>query len=75
MVNSIIKPLITEKTNKFIKQNQYIFEVDAMITKKHIKLLLEQFYNIKIEKINTLNIIPKKKKAIIKFIKPIPIFE
>nr|YP_009519238.1 ribosomal protein L23 [Caulerpa verticillata]AYC65166.1 ribosomal protein L23 [Caulerpa verticillata] len=69
-----MKLLITEKTNKLIKQNQYIFEVDTTLTKKHIKLLLEQFYNIKIERINTLNMVSKK-KAIVKFTKPIPIFE
>jgi len=68
------KTLITEKTIKLEKKNQYIFDVNPLLNKKQIKNIFEKLYKTKIQSIKIQRNPPKKKfsyrkkKAIVKFL-------
>ena len=52
----IIRPIVSEKSYGMIDANgQYTFEVQPTANKTEIKLALEQVFNVKDDKINTLN--------------------
>ena len=59
----IFAPVITEKSEKMKEQGKYAFKVDAKATKSQIKKAIESIFNVKVEKINTLNSHPKKKRV------------
>ena len=59
----IFAPVITEKSEKMKEQGKYAFKVDAKATKPQIKKAIESIFNVKVEKINTLNSHPKKKRV------------
>jgi len=63
----IKKPIVTENTFDLIEdQNKLVFIVERSANKYQIKQAIENLYNIKIVKINTL-ITPKgEKKALVK---------
>lgn len=64
----IIKyPLATEKAVRLMEsQNKLIFIVDLKSNKSQIKNAIEQMFNVKITKINTLVTSDGKKKAYVK---------
>ena len=68
------KTLITEKTVKLEKKNQYTFEINPLLNKKQIKNIFEKLYKKKIQSIKIQKSPPqkknsyRKKKAIIKFL-------
>nr|YP_010619701.1 Ribosomal protein L23 [Tayloriella tenebrosa]WAX03714.1 Ribosomal protein L23 [Tayloriella tenebrosa] len=63
----IIKyPVITDKTTKNIENNSYCFKVTKKSNKDQIKATIEEIFNVKVKKINTLNM-PHKVKTIGKF--------
>ena len=52
----IIRPIVSEKSYGMIDANgQYTFEVQPTANKTEIKLAIEQVFNVKVDKINTLN--------------------
>ena len=52
----IIRPIVSEKSYGLIDANgQYTFEVQPTASKTEIKLAIEQVFNVKVAKINTLN--------------------
>lgn len=60
----IIKaPVITEKSQIQKENGQYVFKVDPKANKTEIKLAIEKIFNVKVEKISTLNEKPKKKRV------------
>lgn len=59
----IFAPVITEKSEKMKEQGKYAFKVDSKATKSQIKQAIESIFNVKVEKINTLNSHPKKKRV------------
>ena len=60
LLASIKYPLFTEKSlNLTTKNRQYTFIVAKNITKLEIKNIIENFFNVKILKVNTM-ILPKK---------------
>ncbi|BAT72220.1 large subunit ribosomal protein L23 [Thermosulfidibacter takaii ABI70S6] len=59
----IIRPVITEKSMRLKEEeNKYTFEVHPKATKKDIKDAIEKLFNVKVEKVNTINMKPKVKK-------------
>ena len=54
-------PLITYKAIRLFKLNKYTFLFDKKANKFNIKIIIEYLFNIKIIKINTLNLFDKKK--------------
>ena len=60
----IIKaPVITEKTQSFGEIGKYTFLVDPKANKTEIKSAIEKLFNVKVVKISTLNVKPKKKRV------------
>ena len=58
----LLRPIITEKTNFLMEENKYTFEVHTDANKFMVKSAIEKVYNVKVEKINVLNVKPKPKK-------------
>lgn len=59
----IFAPIITEKTASMEENGTYVFKVDARANKTQIKQAIEKAFNVKVEKINTLNVHPKTKRV------------
>ena len=57
-------PIITEKTATLAQDgNVVVFSVDPKANKTQIKQAVEMIYNVKVLKVNTLNVKPKKKRV------------
>jgi large subunit ribosomal protein L23 len=51
----IKRPLITEKSTAGIPVKKYSFIVDFRATKPQIKAAVEQLFNVKVDRVNTVN--------------------
>ena len=60
-IDSIIKPIITEKATVLSEQNKTVFQVHRGANKKNIKKNLEKIFKVKVTKVNIINLKPKKK--------------
>ncbi len=56
-------PIITEKSSDLAKNNVIVFSVDVKANKTQIKQAVEKVFNVKVEKVNTVNVKPKKKRV------------
>lgn len=64
----IIRPIITEKSNRLMEDfKKYTFEVALDATKHEIKHAVEALFGVKVLKVNTLIVKPKKKRVFGKF--------
>jgi large subunit ribosomal protein L23 len=60
---SAIKALhITEKGTQMAGQNKYLFKVDTAANKLEIKRAVEDFFKVKVVKVNTMNYTGKKRR-------------
>ena len=51
----IIKPVLTEKSYDGIDGKKYTFKVDVNATKTQIKRAVEEIFQVKVKKVNTVN--------------------
>ncbi|MBV9454440.1 MAG: 50S ribosomal protein L23 [Rubrobacter sp.] len=59
----IIRPVISEKSYNLIEtQNQYTFQVDRRANKNQIKHAVEEAFDVKVRKVNTVNVKGKPKR-------------
>ena len=59
----IIRPIITEKTMKYMDaDNKVTFEVAKGTNKTQVKLAIQEIFNVKVEKVNIVNVHPKTKR-------------
>ena len=58
----IIRPWITEKTMDMKEERKYVFVVDKRANKTEIKNALEAIFGIRVEKVNTMNMLGKMKR-------------
>ncbi len=64
----IIRPIITEKSNRLMEDyKKYTFEVALDATKHEIKHAVESLFGVKVLKVNTMMVKPKKKRVFGKF--------
>ena len=57
-------PIITEKSAAIASsERKYVFKVDSKANKTQIKQAIEKIFNVKVDKINTINVHPKKKRV------------
>lgn len=56
------RPVVTEKTTALSEQNKFTFYVDNIAKKHSIKKAIEEIFNVKVKKVNVLNIQGKKKR-------------
>ncbi len=59
----IQSPWITEKGSKLGPANKYLFRVHPKATKPQIKQAVEEVFNVKVETVNTMNILGKWKRV------------
>lgn len=59
----IIKPIITEKSNVEMQAGKYTFEVNKKATKVDVKRAVEKIFNVKVLKVNTINVSGKEKRV------------
>lgn len=60
--NIIISPIITEKTSEQIALGKYTFKVKKDANKYQITQAVEELFNVKVLKVNTINMLGKLKK-------------
>jgi len=61
----IIKaPIVTEKSSDLAaKGNVFVFSVDVKANKTEIKQAIEKIFKVKVLKVSTINVKPKKKRV------------
>ena len=59
----IIKPVVSEKSYNLIDNGKYTFEVDPRSNKTEIKQAIEANFNVKVDKVNTLNRVGKTRRT------------
>ena len=59
----IIKPVVSEKSFNLIDNGKYTFEVDPRSNKTEIKQAIEAIFNVKVDKVNTLNRVGKTRRT------------
>lgn len=58
----IIKPILTEKSYKGLANKTYTFKVAKDANKVEIKKAVEEIFGVKVEKVNTINVLGKFKR-------------
>jgi large subunit ribosomal protein L23 len=60
----LVRPLITEKTMQLQEaDNKFTFEVAKGANKTQVRQAVEEIFNVKVEKVNILNVRPKSKRV------------
>ena len=59
----IIKPIVTEKSNDAMQEGKYTFKVNKKATKPEIAHAVEKLFEVKVLKVNTMNVSGKKKRV------------
>ena len=57
------RPIITEKSMSNIDAKVYTFEVEKTANKTHIKLAIEELFDVKVEKVNIINAKPRPRRV------------
>ncbi len=55
LYDSIISPVITEKSTKLTEINKVVFKVNSLADKKSIKKSIEKIFKVNVIKINIIN--------------------
>lgn len=58
----IIRPVITEQSMEAVDEKRYVFMVATSANKTQIKDAVEEIFNVKVEKVNTLRMEGKEKR-------------
>ena len=58
----IRKPVITEQSMMLMQDRKYTFEVDKKANKIQIKQAIEEIFGVKVESVNTMNVLGKYKR-------------
>ena len=59
----IIAPIVTEKSNDAMQEGKYTFEVNKNATKIEIANAVEKLFEVKVLKVNTMNVNGKRKRV------------
>ena len=58
----IIRPLITERSTELMSEGKYVFVVDKRANKIEIGKAIKEIFDVKVEKVNTVNVNGKTKR-------------
>lgn len=58
----ILKPVVTENTMEQMTERKYTFKVDKNSSKTEIKAAIETIFGVKVDKVNTMNVLGKVKR-------------
>lgn len=56
------KPIVTEKSMMQMEEHKYTFEVAKNATKEEIKAAIEEIFGVKVQRVNTMNMVGKMKR-------------
>ena len=59
----LIRPLITEKSTELMAEGKYVFVVDKKANKIEIAKAVKEIFNVKVDKVNTVNVKGKTKRV------------
>ncbi len=59
----IIAPIVTEKSNDGLQEGKYTFKVNKKATKVDIARAVEKLFEVKVLKVNTINVSGKTKRV------------
>ncbi len=59
----IIRPIVSERSFDQMEDNRYTFEVAKTANKVEIAKAVEEIFNVKVTKVNTINVKPKPKRV------------
>lgn len=59
----IVAPIVTEKSNDELQDGKYTFKVNKKATKIEIAKAVEKLFEVKVLKVNTMNVGGKKKRV------------
>ena len=59
----ILKPIVTEKSNEDLQVGRYTFKVNKNATKIEIAHAVEKLFDVKVLKVNTMNVKGKEKRV------------
>ena len=60
--NVILRPVITEASMANVDDKRYTFDVDTRATKTQVKSAVEDIFDVKVAKVNIMNVKGKKKR-------------
>lgn len=58
----LVRPLITERTTQLMAEGKYVFVVAKAANKIEIAKAVSEIFKVKVAKVNTVNVIGKKKR-------------
>ena len=58
----IKRPVITERSADLMSEDKYTFDVDVRANKTQVKHAVEEIFDVKVDKVNIMNVKPKKKR-------------
>ena len=59
----LLAPVITEKSQALAGKNVFVIKVDKKANKTQIKQVIEKKFGVKVQSVNTLNVVTKKKRV------------
>ena len=59
----ILAPVVTEKSNMDMQEGKYTFKVNKKATKVEIAKAVEKLFNVKVLRVNTINVNGKNKRV------------
>ena len=58
----IKRPVITQRSADLMSEDKYTFDVDLRASKTQVKHAVEEIFDVKVDKVNIMNVKPKKKR-------------
>ena len=58
----ILSPIVSEKSYAAVQNKQYSFLIDMRVDKGEVKKAIEKIFNVKVLRVNTINIKSKPKR-------------
>lgn len=58
----IKRPVVTERSADLMAEDKYTFDVDVRANKTQVKHAVEEIFDVKVDKVNIMNVKPKKKR-------------
>ena len=58
----LVRPLITERTTQLMAEGKYVFVVAKVANKIEIAKAVSEIFKVKVAKVNTVNVLGKKKR-------------
>lgn len=69
------RPILTEKSDLQRDENQYVFEVSRQANKLQIKEAVETIFDVRVVKVNTMVVKPKRRRLGRKIIQTRPVWK